>query len=78
MTDQKGFVHQSQHYNFLFLQMKDNILCNLFVVFHLQMIKQNVYLILENLDQLSNINIDLVFLLILLLIFIPVNCYFKA
>ena len=26
LFDQKSFVHQSEHYNFLFLQSEDNIL----------------------------------------------------
>ena len=62
LVDQKRFVHQSWH--FLFLQMEDNIVSNLFVVLYIQMINQKVYLLLENLNQLNNINIDLVFLLI--------------
>ena len=50
---------------FLFLQSEDNIVSNLFVVLRcLQIIKQKALLLLESLDQLSNLNIDLVFLLI--------------
>ena len=58
LFDQKSFVHQSEHYNFLFLQSEDNIVCVLFIVLHLQMIKQKVCLLLENLDQLVNLSID--------------------
>ena len=67
LVDQKSFVLQSKHYNFLFLQSVDDIVCNLFLVLHIQMIKQKVYLLLENVDQLSNLNIEFAFLLILLI-----------
>ena len=44
--------------------MEDNVVCILFFVFHFQMVKQKVYLFLEHLDQLGNLNIDLLFCLI--------------
>ena len=60
------------------LSMEDNIACNLLVVLHLQMLKQKVYLLLENLDQLNNLNIGFIFMLIFLIDFIPVNSSFKT
>ena len=52
--------------NPLFLLLEDNILCVLFYHPYFQTIKQKVYLLLENLDQLRNLNMGLVLLLILL------------
>ena len=60
------------------LSMEDNIVCSLLVLLHLQMIKQKVYLLLENLDQLNNLNIGFIFMLIFLIDFIPVNFSFKT
>ena len=49
------------------LSMEDNIVCNLLVVLHLQMLKQKVYLLLKNMDQLNNLNIGFIFMLIFLI-----------
>ena len=53
LLDHKNFFHQSQYYNLLFPQLVHNFLDHFF----LKMIKQKVYLLLENLDQLKNLNI---------------------
>ena len=37
--------------------MEETINCNLFRVHYFKMIKQNIYLFTENLDQLSNLSI---------------------
>ena len=55
-----------------YFYFQKKILCALFDVHYIQMIKQKVYLHPENLDQLSNLNIGFVFLLLLLTF--PVNC----
>ena len=55
-----------------YFYFQKKILCPLFDVHYIQMIKQNVYLHPENFDQLSNLNIGFVFLLLLLTF--PVNC----
>ena len=47
--------------------LEENIACNLFDDHYFQTIKQKVYFLFENLDQLSNLNISFVFLLILLI-----------
>ena len=52
LFDQKIFSHH------LFLFTEENIMCVLFAVYYLQIIKQKVYLLPENLDQLSNLNIQ--------------------
>ena len=41
------------------------ITCNLFGVHYIQMIKQKIYLLLENLDQLSNLKISFALALLL-------------
>ena len=67
LVDRNIFVHLSQHYNRLFLQFEENIACNLVDDHYFQMIKQKDYLLLENLDQLSKINmgfgVELLFLI---------------
>ena len=52
------------NHNIFLLQSVDIFICNLFFVLHLQMTKPKFYLLLENLAQLSNPNLALVFLLI--------------
>ena len=59
-------IHQSKHYILLFLLMEGNILCVLFYLPYFQTIKQNIYLLLEKLDQLRNPNTDFVFVMNLL------------
>ena len=49
------------------LSMEENIVSNLLVVLHLQMLKQKVYLLLKNMDQLNNLNIGFIFMLIFLI-----------
>ena len=58
----------------LSLLLEDNI-PNMFLHFHLQKVIQKVYLLLENLHQLSDLNID--FVLFLDLIDICFNCSFN-
>ena len=67
LADQKSFFHQSQHCNLLLLQLEEDITFNLFNVHYLRTIKQKVYLLLENLDQLNNLSIGFVLILILLI-----------
>ena len=55
LAGQRNFLHQQQHCNFLFPWLEDNILCVLFYQFHFQMVKQDVYLLPKNVDQLDNI-----------------------
>ena len=74
---QRSFFHQPWHCNLLFIQSEDNINCNLFDVHYLQMIKQKVCLLLENLDPLTNLKNGLVFCWYFWLIFIPVNWFLK-
>ena len=50
LFDQKNLCHRSQYYNLLFPQLKDNTFCNFLDLFHFQIIKQKVYLLLENLN----------------------------
>ena len=40
LVDPKNFSHQSEYYNFLFLQLGNNIVCNFFFVLCLQMKKK--------------------------------------
>ena len=61
----------------IFLQLKEIIVWNLFIVYNLQMIKK-VYLLLKDLDQLNNVNIGFSSVLLIWLRFIPVNCSFKT
>ena len=51
----------------LLLQSEENMACNFFDVHHLQMIKQKVYLLPENLDQLSGLNISFVYVFLVLI-----------
>ena len=67
LVDWKSFVHRSQHYSSLFLLVEGKTSCNLLDQYNFQMIKQNVYLLLENLDKLSNLNIGFVPLPLLLI-----------
>ena len=67
LVDWKSFVHWSQHYRSLFLLGEGKISSNLLDQYNFQMIKQNVYLLLENLDKLSNLNIGFVPLPLLLI-----------
>ena len=71
LVDQKRFFHQSQHCNPLFLHLEDNNFFFLFFVNYLQILKQKVYLLLENLVQLNDLNLGFV------LIILCVNCSFK-
>ena len=64
LVDQKHLSIDHKIVFFLFLQLEDSIFCKFFVVLHLQMIKQKAYFLLENLDQVSKLNINLIFLLI--------------
>ena len=64
LVDQKRFFHHNIII-FYFFSWKIISVCNLFFVVHFQMKKWSVYLLLENLDQLRNTNVDLLFLLIL-------------
>ena len=52
-------AHQSQHCNLLLILSAENILCIVFNVHYLQIIKQKIYLFLGNLDQLSNLKFGL-------------------
>ena len=56
----KCFVHQSKQWSLLFLLQEVNIAFNLFEKYYFQMIKQKAYLLLENLDELTNLNIGFV------------------
>ena len=58
MVDQKCFYHQSWHYSLLFLLLEDNILNLMFRHLHFRNKIQKVYLLLQNLDQVSNLSID--------------------
>ena len=60
------------------LSMEDNIACNLLVVLHLQMLKQKVYLLLKNMDQLNNLNIGFIFMLIFLIDIFIFDFSFRA
>ena len=60
LADQKSFFPLSKHYNLLFVQLEDNILCALVYRPHFRTIKQKN--LLENLDNLRNLNINLVIL----------------
>ena len=60
------FIHQSQHCNLLFLQLEEKIAYSFFNASSLEMISQKVYLLIENLDQLTNLNIGFTFALSLL------------
>ena len=65
LVDQKPLsIDHKIVFFFLFLQLEDSIFCKFFVMLHLQMIKQKAYFLLENLDQVSKLNINLIFLLI--------------
>ena len=57
MADRVNFFYLSQHYNLLFPQLEDNIAYNFFDHYHLQMIRQKLYLLIKNLDQLKHLNI---------------------
>ena len=67
LVNQKSFVCQPYHYNALFLLLEDNILCVFFYLCYLQMIKEKVYLLPENLEQLINLNMGLALVLLLLI-----------
>ena len=60
LGDQKEFCRQSKHYSLLFLLLEDNILNVMFYHCHFQKATQTVYLLLENLDQLNDLNIGFV------------------
>ena len=60
LADQKSFVRWSLNSSLLFLPLEDEILCVLLWVHCPQMTTQNVYLLLENLDQSNNLNTDFV------------------
>ena len=64
LVDQKPLSIDHKIVFFLFLQLEDSTFCKFFVVLHLQMIKQKAYFLFENLDQVSKLNINLIFLLI--------------
>ena len=66
-ADQRCFFHQPCHCNILFLLLEENILCALFWPCYQYMMKQKVYLLLGNLDQLYHLNIVFVLDLILLI-----------
>ena len=57
LTDQKGFYYQIQCYSLLILLLEDTILNVMFHHFNLQKTIQKVCLLLENLDQLSDLSI---------------------
>ena len=73
----KCFFHRSKRYSLSFLELEENFLCVPFYRPHFQTTKWKVYLIPENLDELSKINIDFFFFLHFWLIFILVNPLFK-
>ena len=60
-TDQRNFFDWSQHYNLLSPLLKDNISCHFLDHFYLWIIKQKIYLFLQNLYQLQNLNICFAF-----------------
>ena len=53
----KNFFHRSKLYNLSTRRLEDNITCDFLDHYHFQRRKQKVYLVLENLDQLDNLNI---------------------
>ena len=57
LADQKGFYYQIQCYSLLILLLEDTILNVMFHHFNLQKTIQKVCLLLENLDQLSDLSI---------------------
>ena len=53
----KKFLLSIMTCNLLFLHLKENIFCVLFTVYAFQRIKQKAYLVPENFEQLSNVNL---------------------
>ena len=63
LTHQKTFFHRSKDDSLLFQQLEEIITCDLFGVYYLHTIKQKASLknlLLENLDQLTNLNVGFV------------------
>ena len=57
MVDQKRFYHQSRHDSLLLLPLEDNNFNAMFYHLHFQKIIQKAYLLPENMDELSDLNI---------------------
>ena len=64
---QKCFFHLNQHCSLLYLLLENNTFCVLFYSHYVQMVKQKVNLLFENLDQLSNLNMGFMSVLLLLI-----------
>ena len=68
LADQKSFFPSIITLSFFVSTVaKQNIACNFFDVHHFQMIKQNVYLLSENLDQLSGLYTGFVYISLVLI-----------
>ena len=76
LTDKKILFQQSWHCNLLLLEIEETIAYNLFDMHCFRTIKQKVYLLLENLDQLNNLSLAFCLCWYFWLIFIPV-AFFK-
>ena len=67
LDDQKNFFPSIITLQAFISQSEENITCDLFDVPNFQMIKQKVYTLPENLDQLSNLNIGFVSAILVLI-----------
>ena len=67
LLDQKFFLHQSLHYNLLFLHLEYSIFYGLFFDYHFQMLEQNAHLHPENLAQLNDLNLHFMLIMPVLL-----------